>query len=93
MIVMMELASMEVTVLTRLEDSHVNAGLASLDQGVRETSMSVLPVHALMRAPLIVFNCSTTTSATASLAGEEDIVRRDRSSAHPTLVIMVASVG
>ena len=92
-IVMMELASMEVTVLTRLEASHVSAGLASPDQDARETSTSAWPVLALMKAQQTVSNSSTITNATASLAGEEDTVRRDRSSVRQILVTMEVSAG
>ena len=86
MIVMMELASMEATVLIRLVGSHVSAELASLDQDARVTSTSAWPVPALMKAQQTVSNSSTITSATANLAGEEGTVRRDRSSARPILV-------
>lgn len=86
------LASMVGSVLIRLGPLSASVTPGTLDQDVREISMSAWPTPALLRELLTVFSCSTTTSATVNMAGGEDTARKERTSVPPGPVRMEGSV-
>lgn len=73
---------------TRLEDMNANVFLDSPARDVREISTNACPIPAMGMALQTVSSSSTTTSATATLAGWEDTAKPGGTSASGILVKM-----